>query len=132
VHRGGDAGVWIAAAPERLRLIGTLGYWPEDWDDVERAQVFTVGNGPDGVAAKTMWSFRAPDLKGEGGSHMKIEGRNLEGEGTFEQTGSAIFYEGQNGAPSYTSSLDLPNAGCWRLTLTTDDLEATVDIRAVD
>ena len=114
VHRG-DAGVTIQAEPEDLRLVGTLGYWLEDWDDVERAQVFTVGNGPDGLAAKTMWSFRAPDLKGEGGSHIKLKGRNLEGEGTFEQTGSAIFYEGQNGAPSYTSTLDLPNAGCWRL-----------------
>ena len=131
VHRGDD-GVWIEAQPEELRLVGALGYWPEDWDDVERAQVFTVGNGPDGIAAKTMWIFRAPDLKGEGGSHMKIEGRNLDGGGTFEQTNSAVFYEGQNGAPSYASTLDLPNAGCWRLTLTTDDLEATVDIRAVD
>ena len=131
VHRD-DAGVTIQAEPEELRLVGTLGYWLEDWDDVERAQVFTVGHGPDGIAAKTMWIFGAPDLKGEGGSHMKIRGRNLEGEGTFEQTNSAVFYEGQNGAPSYASSLDLPNAGCWRLTLTTDDLEATVDIRAVD
>jgi hypothetical protein len=99
---------------------------------VERAQVFTAGSGPDGAAAKTLWSFLAPDLKGDGGSHMKIKGRNLEGEGTFEQTNSAVSFEGQNGAPSYSSSLDLPDAGCWRLTLTTDDLEATVDIRAVD
>ena len=132
VHRGGDAGVTIRAEPEELRLVGTLGHWPEDWDDVEWAQVFTAGNGPDGVAAKTLWSFLAPDLKGEGGSHMKIKGRNLEGEGTFEQTNSAVSFEGQNGAPSYSSSLDLPNSGCWRLSLTTDDLEATVDIRAVD
>lgn len=131
VHRS-DGSVWIDAEPEELRLTGTLGYWPEDWDDVPRAQVFTVDNGPGGVAAKTMWIFRARDLKGEGGSHMRIEGHNLEGDGTFEQTNSAVFYEGQNGAPSYASSLDLPNAGCWRLTLKTDDLAATVDIRAVD
>jgi hypothetical protein len=49
-----------------------------------------------------LWQFFAPGL--ERGSHLKIRACNLYSDGTFEQTG---------------------------LTLTTDDLEATVDIRAV-
>ena len=63
---------------------------------------------------------------------MKIKGRNLEGTAPSSRRTRRSSFEGQNGAPSYSSSLDLPDAGCWRLTLTTDDLEATVDIRAVD
>ena len=76
--------------------------------------------------------FLAPDLRGAGDSRLKIEGRNLDGPGTFEQSFAAIHYEGQDGAPSYASTLDLEQPGCWRLTLTTGDLRATVDILAVD
>jgi hypothetical protein len=47
------------------------------------------------------------------------------------QTFAEIWYEGQNGAPSYASIIDLPSPGCWRLTLTTGDLKATIDLRAV-
>ena len=98
---------------------------------MDRAQVFTGGI-RDGMAAKAMWAFLAPDLRGAGGSRLKIEGRNLDGEGTFEDSFAAISYEGQDGAPSYSSTLDLDQPGCWRLTLTTDDRRATVDIQAVD
>jgi hypothetical protein len=125
------AGVWIEAEPRDLQLVATLGYWPEEWTDVRRAQVYTGGVSRDGTAAKTAWTFLAPDLRGKGGSRLKITGRNLEGEGTWEDTFAEISYEGQDGAPSYASILDLPEPGCWRLELTTADLRATVDIRAV-
>lgn len=136
IHRGdagGDPrreGVWVEAEPPELQLIAALGYWPEDWDDVRRAQVYTGGI-RNGTAAKTAWIFLAPDLRGKGGDHLKIRARNLEGEGTWEQTFAAISYDGQRGAPSYASILDLPEPGCWRLELSTADLRATVDIRAV-
>jgi hypothetical protein len=136
IHRGDDGGdprlegVWIEAEPSELQLVAALGYWPEDWDDVRRAQVYT-GGVRDGTAAKTAWIFLAPELRGDGGSRLKIRGRNLEGEGTWEDSFAEIFYEGQKGAPSYASILDLPEPGCWRLTLTTGDLRASVDIRAV-
>ena len=56
---------------------------------------------------------------------------HLDGPGTFRETFSAISYAGQEGAPSYASILDLDRPGCWRLTLTTGELRAHVDIRAV-
>jgi hypothetical protein len=59
-----------------------------------------------------------------------VEGRNLTGKGTFRDTFAAISYEGQEGAPSYASIIDLPTPGCWRLTLTTGDLRAHVDVSA--
>jgi hypothetical protein len=42
-----------------------------------------------------------------------------------------LWYEGQDGAPSCSSILDLDEPGCWRLELITADLHATLDIRAV-
>ena len=62
-----------------------------------------------------------------------MEGHNLDGPGTFHETFAAISYEGQKGAPSFASIVELPTPGCWRLTLwTTGDLRGTVDVLAVD
>jgi hypothetical protein len=44
---------------------------------------------------------------------------------------AGIGYEGSGGAPSYASIIDVPKPGCWRLTLTTGKVTATVDLRAV-
>jgi hypothetical protein len=56
---------------------------------------------------------------------------NLDRPGKFRETFSAISYTGQEGAPSWASSLDLPTPGCWRLRLSSGELRAFVDIRAV-
>ena len=54
---------WIAGEPRELGLVGLLWYWPEDWRDVNRAQVFTGGVAPQGYSAKVLWAFLAPEAQ---------------------------------------------------------------------
>ena len=110
VHRtrypGGDERLyslpWISGKPRELGLVGLLWYWPKEWRDVRRAQVFIGDVGPDGQSAKILWAFLEPDV-----------------------------YDRAEGAPSWASNLDLPTPGCWRLWLSSGELRAFVDIRAV-
>ena len=97
---------------------------------MRRARVFTGDVGPSGQSAKILWAFLEPDVYDRAGGELIIEGENLDGPGTFRETFSAISYEGQEGAPSWASSLDLPTPGCWRLWLSSGKLRAFVDIRA--
>jgi hypothetical protein len=139
VHRtpypGGDERMytlpWISGKPRELGLVGLLWYWPKEWRDVRRARVFTGDVGPDGQSAKILWAFLEPEAFDRAGGELVIEGENLDGPGKFRETFSAISYAGQEGAPSWASSLDLPTPGCWRLRLSSGKLRAFVDIRAV-
>ena len=69
-----------------------------------------------------LWAFLAPAARDRGGGQLTVEGRNMDAPGTFRDTFAAISYEGQEGAPSFASIIDLPSPGCWRLTL--DDRRA--------
>lgn len=124
-------GAWVRGTPRSSGLAVVLGYWPPSWRRYTRARVYTDGRAPGGVSAKAMWAFFGPASRGRGGSHLVLTGRNLEGSATIRDTFAAISYEGQNGAPSYASTINLPEPGCWRLTATTGDLQGTVDIEAV-
>ena len=73
-----------------------------------------------------LWAFLAPAARDQ----LIVEGRNMDAPGSFRDTFAAIGYDGQEGAPSYASIIDIPSPGCWRLTLTTGDLKAQVDRRA--
>ena len=78
-----------------------------------------------------MWAFYGPEMRNRGGDRLVLVGHNLDGAGTVHDSFAAIGYEGQRGAPSYAAILDLPEPGCWRLTVSTADLRGTVDIRAL-
>jgi hypothetical protein len=114
-------------------LVALLWYWPENWTKQRRreARIFTGGVAPAGYNVKILWAFLAPSAKRQGGSELVVEGDPLDGGRGFEQKFAAIGYAGQNGAPSYASIIDIPRPGCWRLTLETGDLRASVDFRAV-
>jgi hypothetical protein len=134
-YPGGDERMfgtpWIEGSPGEVELVGLLWYWPPEWQGVRRARVFTGGVAPAGYSAKVLWAFLSPSVGDRAGSELVIEAENLDGPGRWRDTFSAISYEGQEGAPSYASSIDLPRPGCWRLRLTTGSLRAFVDIRAV-
>jgi hypothetical protein len=135
-YPGGDERLssipWIRGEPREHGLVGLLWYWPEDWGDVDRAQVFTGGVAPAGYSAKVLWAFLDPSAGNRADGELVIEARRLDGPGRRRETFSAISYAGQEGAPSYASILTLDRPGCWRLTLTTGELRSTVDVRAVD
>jgi GNAT superfamily N-acetyltransferase len=125
---------WIAGKPAALGLVGLLWYWPDEWrrQRVEQARIYTGGVAPQGWNVKILWAFVAPSAKGQGGGEVLVEGHRLDGPGRFEARFSAIGYAGQQGAPSYASIIDVPRPGCWRLTLSTGELKADVDVRAED
>jgi hypothetical protein len=134
-YPGGDermAGTpWIEGSPRELELVGLLWYWPPEWQGVRGARVFTGGVAPAGYSAKVLWAFLSPSARDRAGPELVIEAENLDGPGRWRETFSAISYEGQEGAPSYASIIELSRPGCWRLWLTTGSLRAFVDIRAV-
>ena len=136
-YPGGDRRLdripWISAGPAAKGLVGLLWYWPESWrkQRLRRAQIFTHGQAPAGYSTKVLWAWTGPAARDRGGALLVVSGRRLDGPGSFRQEFSAIGYEGQDGAPSYASIVDVPKPGCWRLTLATTGLRAEVVVRAV-
>ena len=135
-YAGGDERLhgipWVRGEPRSHGLVGLFWYWNHDrWGKSRTAWIFTGGTAPEGYNAKVLWAFLAPAARNEAGDELVIEGQNMDAPGTFRDTFAAISYEGQEGAPSYASIIDLPSPGCWRLTLRTGQLTAHVDLQAV-
>jgi len=123
---------WVRGEPEQLGLVGLLWYWPDTWMQrrARTARIFTGGVTPAGHSTKILWAFLGPSAKGRGGSRLLVDGRRLDGPGRFTQEFAAISYQGQRGAPSYASIVEVPGPGCWRLRLSTGSLRASVVFRA--
>jgi hypothetical protein len=79
-----------------------------------------------------MWVFLGRSARGRGGQQLSVKGRRLDGPGRFRASFAAIGYGGQRGAPSYASTIDVPEPGCWRLSLSTGELRADADFLAVE
>jgi hypothetical protein len=124
---------WVRGEPSSSGLIALLWYWPEEWSKkrLREARIFTGGVAPEGYNVKILWAFLAPSAKDRGGSELVVAGDRLDGGGAIRQKFAAIGYAGQHGAPSFASIIDIPRPGCWRLRLTTGDLSASIDFRAV-
>jgi hypothetical protein len=89
------------------------------------------GQAPDGANTKMLWVFLGDEAADRAGDELRVVGRRMDGPGRFSDSFAGVGYEGSDGAPSYASIIDIPRAGCWRLTLTTGSLRATVDMRAI-
>ena len=93
-YPGGDERLhslpWIEGSPGEFRLVGLLWYWPEEWQGVRRARVFTGGVAPAGYSAKVLWAFLEPDVSQRAGGALVIEGENRSGPGRFGETFSAL------------------------------------------
>jgi hypothetical protein len=123
---------WVAGSGGS-GLVALLWYWPRSWrrEHVRDARIFLHGVAPAGYSTKVLWAFLAPRVRNRGGDQFVVRGRRLDGPGTLRQTFTAIGYEGQNGAPSYASIIDVPRTGCWRLDLSTGTLRGSIVVRAV-
>jgi hypothetical protein len=124
---------WVRGEPASSGLVALLWYWPKKWSKqhLREARIFTGGVAPEGYNVKILWAFLAPSAKGRGGSELVVEGDRLDGAGATRQEFAAIGYAGQRGAPSFASIIDIPRSGCWRLSLKTGRLSASVDFRAI-
>jgi|GEM_PF-1555309 len=125
-----DSIPWVGGAPGRYRLRGLLWYWPQSWRK-QRVQIFVGGEAPQGTTTKILWAFLGAPAKSRADFQLVVHGRRLDGRGSFAQKFGAIGYEGQSGAPSYASIVDVPKPGCWRLVLTTGRVRVSVVFRAV-
>jgi hypothetical protein len=127
---GLDGLPWVGGS---YGLRGLLWYWPQAWrhQGVRRARIFTGGRASSRTTTKILWAFVAEAAKTMGGDVLVVHGRRLDARGSFTQRFTSIAYEGQNGAPSYASVIDVPKPGCWRLRLTTGQLRSTVVFRAI-
>ena len=114
-------------------LVALLWYWPRDWQRqrVPDARIFLHGMAPAGYSTKVLWAFLAPTARNRGGEQLVVRGRLQDGPGTLRQEFVEIGYDGQDGAPSYASIIDVPKPGCWRLDLSTGKLRSSVVLRAV-
>jgi hypothetical protein len=124
---------WVRGEPRATGLVGLLWYWPDAWRQrrLRLARIFTDGVAPAGYATKILWVFVGKRARGIGGAQLVVRGRRLDDEGSFTQTFRAVSYSGQKGAPSYASVVDVPAAGCWKLSLSTGTLRASVVFQAV-
>lgn len=135
-YPGGDERLaalpWVRGEPHSAGLVGLLWYWPENWQQsrLPSARIFTGGMAPAGYSTKILWAFLAPSAQGRGGSRLVVRGRRLDRPGSFRQEFAAISYEGQRGAPSYASIIDVPQPGCWQLQLSSGTLRASLVFRA--
>jgi hypothetical protein len=131
-HRLGDL-PWLRGQPDGSGLVLALAYWPEAWRRERRrgALIYTGTEMPQGSSTKALWAFLRPTQRNRGSGMVTMRGRRLDAPGHFTQRFYEISYEGQNGAPSYASTIDVPKPGCWRLTATTAKLRGSVVLRAL-
>lgn len=112
-------------------MVALLWYWPPAWRHVRDARIYTGGVAPQGYNVKVMWVFLGRSTRTRAGSELQVQGRRMDGPASFHDRFAGIGYEGSRGAPSYASIIDVPKPGCWRLTLTTGKVKASIDLYAV-
>jgi hypothetical protein len=131
-HLIGD-GAWLRGQPASSGLVVVLAYWPQEWRRrrVRGARIYTGGEMPQGWTTKAVWAFIGRAQRNRGGDELVVRGTRLDARGRFTQRFGAIGYAGQDGAPSFASTIDVPKAGCWRLDASTAKLRSSVVVRAI-
>jgi hypothetical protein len=128
-----DRTPWLGGRPASSGLAALLWYWPGQWSRrLQRsAWIYTGGEMPQGYSTKVLWAFVGRAQKDRGRRALTVKGTRLDAHGSFTQRFGAISYDGQAGAPSFASIIDVPKAGCWRLDVSTAKLRASVVVRAI-
>jgi hypothetical protein len=76
-----------------------------------RAALYTGGIGPGGGSMKVLWAVR------DSRRTVTIAGDRLDGPGTFSESFPGASVSGARDYGYYPSIVDIPAAGCWRLTV---------------
>jgi hypothetical protein len=115
---------WVKAGARDREIFGYLFYYGGERPDPGLASssglvIYTGGKMPDaGRTTKILWVPRRPGLS------MRIRGRRLDGPGAFRQAFPAS-------GTAFPSIVDVPRAGCWRLTLRTGSVSARLAVLAI-
>jgi hypothetical protein len=107
-------------------VIGHLFYYGQSLreDSGGRLMIYAGGELPGGGSTKILWIVRPLSS-----SQVVITGRQLDGPGTFEQQFRAAS------APEgivFPSSVNVPHAGCWALTVRNGRVAGRFAVVAVD
>lgn len=107
---------------------GIAGGW--SWRTTDgRALLYAGGVGPGGVNMKIPWW-----VKRRWGSSLTVSGRRIGAAGSFRQTFPAALGFSSH-PPGYLavfpSIVDVPTAGCWRLTVSTGNLAGVLVVKVV-
>jgi hypothetical protein len=116
---------WIAAGRQGRKVIGHLFYYGQSLREQSggRLMIYTGGESPGG-GSKILWMVRPLSS-----SQVVISGRQLDGSGRFEQQfRAASASEGT----VFPSSVNVPNAGCWLLTVRNGRVAGRFAVVAVD
>ncbi len=134
--RSGDLShlAWVQATPRRAGIVGVLFGTEPKFVDVPNP-VFTLyahGRSPTGYATKILWIIR----NSHAGGRVDVRGRQLDGRAVFFDRFSEVSDASPHPAAGheYASIIDLPAAGCWRLTVdssTDRRVRGTLVVRAV-
>jgi hypothetical protein len=125
---------WIAVGRGANRTVGYLFYYGTSVlgdSRFNRSSGVTIpvggtipaGDTSPAASAKILWFTR-----GKASSRLLLVGRRLDGPGTFRHTEDAA----SSPSGTFPSIIELPSAGCWRLTLKTGRVIATVVVQAVE
>jgi hypothetical protein len=85
------------------------------------AHIFTTVK-PRNLHPKVLWISR----RGAAAGHLVIRGRRLDGPGTF------VTRSVNGGAYQFPSYVEIPQAGCWRVSISTAGVSGSVVFVAVD
>jgi hypothetical protein len=130
VSIGGPLGTespWLQAQPTSSGIVAYLAY-----SDVSPSGTYrlphTNGFFPGGGYTKTFWTIDNP----EASSTFLIDGTDLSDvTKTFHDTGNAAFGPGFPTGPNmhtYTSYLQAPSVGCWRLQITSGQARGAITL----
>jgi hypothetical protein len=123
---------WIAGGRGKSRIVGYLFYYGTSVLEDNRFNrspgvaipvggTIPAGDPSAAASAKILWI-----TQGKASRRLLILGRRLDGPGAFRHTEQAAS------SGSFPSIIELPSAGCWRLTLRTGSVVATIALRAVE
>jgi hypothetical protein len=129
VHYGSYPGVgqglarvpWIASAPAGTFKAHLFFYGGVPWakQRLLGARIFTVRK-PRDINPKVLWITRSRGYS----STLKIEGKRLDAPGSFTRT--------EPGFGDYPSYVEVPQPGCWRVTVTSGRVSGRVVFSATD
>jgi hypothetical protein len=110
------------------RAVGYLFGYGETLQRVSprRAALFAGGVGSEGEAMKILWGVR------EGRSVVSVTGDRLDAPGTFVRSFRSVGGIAGGDYVYYASIVDIPSAGCWRLTIGSPGTRGRFAVLALD
>jgi hypothetical protein len=100
---------WVSPGRRGRQIVGYRFYYGPELRSTERLTIYVGGELPGGGSTKILWVPRQP-----GSSLLTITGERLDRPGRFVQVERPARAGGRTVFPSI---VNVPEAGCWRLTL---------------